>query len=41
MAMQHPYFDDLDKSKILKEYWELHASSIIENGGIWDDNRAV
>lgn len=22
MAMQHPYFDDLDKSKLAKDYWE-------------------
>lgn len=22
MALQHPYFDDLDKSKLVKEFWE-------------------
>jgi hypothetical protein len=21
MAMQHPYFDDLDKTKLAKDYW--------------------
>jgi len=28
MAMQHPYFDDLDKSKLAKDYWRRVWSSL-------------
>lgn len=29
MAMQHPYFDDLDKSKLAKDFWNQGGGSLL------------
>ena len=33
MAMQHPYFDDLDKSKLAKDYWTTNCS--VKQATLW------